>query len=139
MKKYLILVSIDERMMVPLCSDTFSPDILLVLIAGICKTFTELYDDKMPLQNAIVTMAEFYNVWDPTSNGTVTMDYLLNHDDEVQWAKLEEAYEATEDVGPHDLLGYPVYLSVRSYLNGKGYVSEEDIDEYFKNHPESDN
>jgi hypothetical protein len=111
---------------------------MLVLIAGICKTFTELYDDKMPLQNAIVTMAQFYNVWDPTSNGTVTMDYLFNHDDEVQWAKIDEVYEATEDVGPYDLLGYPVYLSVRSYLNGKGYVSEEDIDEYFKNHPESD-
>ena len=99
MKKYLILVSIDERMMVPLCSDTFSPDILLVLIAGICKTFTELYDDKMPLQNAIVTMAEFYNVWDPTSNGTVTMDYLLNHDDEVQWAKLEELTKQLRTLG----------------------------------------
>ena len=134
MQKYLVLTDGKNKRagLVVLGSDLITPDMMILLIHGICATFTELYHTRMPMENAVVTLARFFDVYDPTDEDlgdeAVSIVEVLNNDEMAEYASLDGAYETMKYAQPVSQLGLPMYLSIRSYLNGnKGKVTEEDL------------
>lgn len=134
MQKYLVLTDGKGKHngLVVLGSDLISPDMMILLIHGICATFTELYHTRMPMENAVVTLARFFDVYDPTDEDlgdeAVSIVDVLNNDDMAEITWLDDIYETMKFAQPVSQLGLPMYLSIRSYLNGnKGQVTAEDL------------
>lgn len=134
MQKYLVLTDDKSQYngLVVLASDLITPDMMILLIHGICATFTELYHSRMPMENAVVTLARFFDVYDPTDEDlgdeAVSIVELFNNDDMAEITWLDDIYETMKFAQPVSQLGLPMYLSIRSYLNGnKGQVTEEDL------------